>query len=75
MVTIKNSNNRHYEEREEPEVCREEVIQLIKTLKKRKATAEDRIPNEVVETIYEAIENDLLRLYQDCLARRVFPKV
>lgn len=47
----------------------------MKKLKKRKATVEDKIPNEAMPYVFDAVGRKITELYQDCWERGVFPRV
>lgn len=55
MAELRNSRQ-YYEREDKPTICLEEVIIIMSKLKKRKATpATDRVPNEAVKYILEAV--------------------
>lgn len=65
-----------YTKQDEPNFCMEEIISIAKSLKKRKATpTTDRVPNEAVLHIVEAVGEVLLDIYMQCCEKENFPKI
>lgn len=50
-------------QRNEPDLCSEEVGEIINNPKKRKSTC-DRVPNEVMLAIFAAIGNEIMDLFR-----------
>lgn len=56
------------------DICEEEVIDIIRTFNSKKAVC-DKIPNEAMMVIYEAVGDEFLDLYKLYWENGVFPKV
>lgn len=44
---------------DEDDICKEQIEEIVKTLKKKKATSTDKIPNEAMRAIFEIIGEEI----------------
>lgn len=65
-----------YNRQDEPEIVKEEVEEIVRALKKGKATPHtDRVPNEAVRHIMEAVGDLVIGLYNECWTGGVFQRI